>query len=201
MKIHRGIIQGSEAWHKIRCGIPTASEFDKIITPAREQKAKWEKYLYTLAGERLTGMPAVSFESPWMSRGKEVEEEARNVYAMTHEVEVEQVGFITTDDGRAGCSPDGLLPNKGLEIKSPSMHVHVEYLINGVLPLDYKCQVQGSMLVTGFDEWDFWSYYPNLPPLELTIKRDDAFCAKLKVLLDEFCDELDAITDKLRRMV
>lgn len=200
MKIHRDIIQGSEDWMKIRAGIPTASEFNRILTPKKEVRAKWQNYLYTLAGERLTGICMDGFKSSWMTRGSELEEEARNVYAMDHEVEVEQVGFISSDDGRWGCSPDGLIDRKGLEIKCPAIHTHVEYLLQNELPIDYKLQVQGSMLVTGFSEWVFYSYFPGMPPLDLTIKRDEKLIAKLKIELQEFCRELDALTDRLRGM-
>ena len=34
-EIIRGIEQGSEAWQQLRLGIPTASAFDRILTPKK----------------------------------------------------------------------------------------------------------------------------------------------------------------------
>jgi hypothetical protein len=39
MKIHN-CTQGTEEWRKLRAGIPTASEFHKIITPKTGQLSK-----------------------------------------------------------------------------------------------------------------------------------------------------------------
>ena len=54
------------------------------------------------------------------------------------------------------------------------------------------------MAVTGFDELVFCSYYPGLPDLTLTIKRDEAFITKLQIALSEFNAKLDEITERLR---
>jgi hypothetical protein len=92
------------------------------------------------------------------------------------------------------------METEGIEVKCPLIHTHVGYLLAGTLPTDYFQQVQGSMFVTGFSSWWFMSYYPAIPPLIIQVKRDDAFCAKLKVALDSFCNELDEITDKLKAL-
>jgi len=44
------------------------------------------------------------------------------------------------------------------------------------------------------------SYYPGLTPLVVRVERDDKLIAALKAALEEFCDRLDAITEKLRGM-
>lgn len=194
--------QNSPEWFAARCGHPTASCFDMILTPKTgKPSAQAQKYLYTLAGERLAGAKADSFQSAWMERGLEVEEEARNLFQMVRDVEVKQVGIVYPDEQKLfSCSPDGLMESEGLEIKCPAMHTHVGYLLSGCLPTEYIPQVQGSMLITGFFHWSFLSYYPGLPPLIVRVTRDDTFCAKLKVALDEFCNELDTITAKLKSL-
>jgi len=51
-----------------------------------------------------------------MLRGKELEAEARDFYALANDVEVKQVGFCLSDG--YGASPDGLVGEDGLlEIK------------------------------------------------------------------------------------
>ena len=69
--------QGTEEWEALRVGIPSASNFDKILTPKGEPSKQAEKYLYTLAVERVTGKREESYQSAAMVRGNEVEAEAR----------------------------------------------------------------------------------------------------------------------------
>src|SRR5258707_9480021 len=111
-------------------------------------------YLYKKVAETLQGRPLIdlSASSFMLEQGMIVEEEARPWYELEYEKSVRKVGFITTDDGLFGCSPDGLIecPNFvleelakrhnayvsidgvgydcGLEIKSPAAHTHVKYL-------------------------------------------------------------------------
>ena len=195
------IEQYSVGWWAARAGIPTSSCFDMILTPkTMKPSSQQEKYLYTLAGERITGTKAETYQSAAMERGLIMEAEARTLFEMVQDVEVKQVAFIYSDDKRYGCSPDGLLDHAGLEIKCPNMSTHVGYLLDGGLPGVYVPQVQGSMLITGFSHWFFLSYYPGLPPLLLKISRDDKFCAALKVELDGFCGRLNEVERKLREL-
>ncbi len=192
--------QGSEEWLKARCGIPTASNFDKIVTTKGEPSKQAKKYMNQLAGEKITGVPAENFKSAYMERGKEVEEEARNFYNLVADAEIQCVGLVYGDDTKSySCSPDGLLGvDGGFEVKCPAIFTHVEYLLKGVLPLDYFQQVQGNLFVTGRKWWDFFSYYPGLKPLKIRVYRNEAFIVALKHELDLFCLELNNVTEKIR---
>jgi hypothetical protein len=60
--------QYSDEWWAARVGIPTASCFGKIITPKTMQPSKQaEKYIYTLAGERIVGSKAKHIKPPQWS--------------------------------------------------------------------------------------------------------------------------------------
>lgn len=193
--------QGTPEWFEARAGHPSASCFDMIITPAKMQRSsQWEKYLNTLAGERIAGPQMDGYQNAHMARGHELEDEARSMFVFLKDMKVSQVGIVYPDQQKLfSCSPDGLMDSTGLEIKCPAIHTHVAYLREGKLPREYVCQVQGSMLVCGFQSWWFMSYYPGLPPLILEVNRDDKFCAKLKVELEAFCEELDRIEAELRQ--
>lgn len=184
------IIQRSPEWYKEHAGKPGASSFNKIITTRGESSKQATDYAYQLAGEYLLGTIEQGYVSHAIQAGIDREEEARNRYMWDYDVEVKQVGMIYKDERKDRlCSPDGLVEgkNRGLEIKAPMLKTHIKYLLGGKLPTEYFCQVQGSMYITGFNEWEFMSYYPGLEPFIITAKRDEEFIAKLDRALDEFC--------------
>jgi len=193
------IEQGTPEWFGLRVGIPTASRFDAIVTPARGDLSKQsEGYMRELLAEWLSGKPAESYTTGWMQRGVEMEAEAREYYAFVRDVDVLRAGFVYADDRRLyGCSPDGLPGDGLLEIKSPAPKTHIGYLLDGSLPLDYRAQVQGSLLVTGRDWCDFLSYCPGLPPLLLRVERDEKYIAKLREGIESFLTAMLAMRETL----
>lgn len=191
--------QGSQDWLKARAGIPTASSFDLIITSKGEPSKQRQKYLYKLAGEKIAGIPEESYKSVQMARGNELEEEARKFYQFVTGNLVSTVGLCLSDCGSYGASPDGMIGDKGsLEIKCPSMAVHVEYLLNGKVPTDHYQQTQGQLLVTGCEFLEFISYYPGIKPLIIRVEPDAKFQQALKSELLAFVQELEEITNKIR---
>lgn len=194
--------QLSEEWFQARVGVPSASCFDKIVTSKGEPSKQAMNYAYTLAGERVAGVKTETYQSPAMARGVEMEVEARQLFELMSGYSVRETGICYPDENKQfSCSPDGIIDEAqtGLEIKSPLIHTHVSYLLAGKLPTEYIQQVQGSMLITGFKTWHFFSYYPGLPPLYLEVERDDDFLNKLSAALDKFCDLVDATVERLKR--
>jgi len=193
--------QMDHEWWQAHVGTPSASNFGKILTPTGKPSASAKDYMYQLAGEVLTGKKTETYHNAVMQRGIEMEAEARTLYELMFDVEVQQVGLIYPDEQRKYCcSPDGLLPDYGLEIKCPLIHTHVGYLdkLLGKLPTIYTPQVQGSMLVTGFKRWDFMSYFPGLKPLIVQVRRDDGYCNLLSNALDSFIFSLEKTIEKLK---
>jgi hypothetical protein len=191
-------VQGTPEWFQARCGIPSASNFDKIITTKGEPSKQAEKYLYKLAGERVSKTIEESYQNGAMQRGVEMEDEARQLYQIVTDCQVDKVGFCVTDDGNAGCSPDGLVgTDGGMEIKCPNMATHVGYLIDGKLPIDYFQQVQGGLYVTGRKWWDFVSYYPAIKPFIIRVERDEKFITALENELKAFCEKLNEVVKKI----
>lgn len=192
--------QGSPEWFAARAGIPTASEFSTVMAKGKDGGASITraKYLRQLAGEILTGEPAPEgYSNGFMERGKVLEDEARSLYAFMRDAEPQRVGFIR--NGQKGASPDSLIGDRaGLEIKVAIPAVQIERLQRGTLPPEHVAQVQGSLLVTERDSWDFVSYCPKLPPLILTIGRDEAYIANLAKCIDAFNEELDALVNSIR---
>lgn len=186
--------QGSPEWWQARLGIPTASEFDKILTPAKLEPSKSaDGYMNKLIAEAYRGKPDETFQSEWMKRGNELEEEARQWYAFTHDCLPTKAGFCKTDDSRWGCSPDALIcEDGGIEIKSVLSGTMVGYVMEGRIPLEYKLQVIGSLLVTEREWWDFLVYHPDFKPLLIRTKREDVQkeLQALRGALEVFCTQL-----------
>ena len=92
-----------------------------------------------MAGESILGRKEETYQSAAMTRGIELEPEARGYYELVKGVEVEQVGLCYPDERqRYSCSPDGLIGENGLlEMKCPILHTHVEYLLKGNLDIAF----------------------------------------------------------------
>lgn len=189
--------QRSEEWFAVRCGVPTASEFDKIITTSGAPSKQRQKYMYQLVGQKLGAEPEEKYTNSAMQRGVELESSAREMYSRDVAPVVE-CGFCLADESY-GCSPDGLVGEDGLiEIKCPILSTHVDYLIKQELPIEYFQQVQGQLLVTGRKYNDFISYYPGLKPLVVRVHRDEMFIELLRKELNFFILEMNRLVEKLK---
>lgn len=195
--------QGSVEWYRARIGIPTASEFHQIVTPAKGLLSKSSrKYAYRLIAERLLNRPMESVGGQqWMERGKELEPKAAAQYQFVHDVELARVGFITTDDGMIGASPDRIVKGAaaGVEIKVPSPAVHIGYMLDGPGD-DYRPQVQGQNWVCEFDYVDFYSYSDVMPARVIRTGRDEPYIALLRDALEQFNIQLLVMLQKAREM-
>lgn len=190
--------QGTEEWFAARCGIPTASCFDKIITSTGKKSTQSDTYLNQLIGESFVGVQP-SYSNEAMDRGKELEAEARGLFEFITDLEVQEVGLCYKDELKTvSCSPDGLIgDDSGIEIKCPNLSTHVGYLRDGKVPTKYVAQVQGSMYVTGRDTWYFMSHFPGMKPLIIKAEKDDDFQSMLDKYLSDFLVKFSAVKTKL----
>jgi len=188
-----------EAWFIGRMGRPTASRFDQILTPAKMQlsQQRWS-YLYKLLGERITGTPDEDRrleDIKAIRQGMDREEEAVREYRWQTDLDVDDSLTVCISEGLgASCSPDGLVGDDGgLEVKCPNRGTHTGYLVNAELPLKYRLQVVGSLLVTGRSWWDFLSYHPDMQPLLVRTEAVDVRqeMDKLEAAVGKFVGELN----------
>lgn len=202
MKIH-DCEQGSAEWFKLRLGIPTASDFDQIVTPKTGKlSASSRRYAYRLVAERLLNAPMQTLDGvQYVERGRELEPAAVRQYEFAEEVETARVGFITTDDGLTGASPDRLIVGRpaGLEIKCPAAHTHIGYLLDGHDDA-YRPQVQGQLYVAEFERVDFYSYHPLMPAALIRTPRDEPFIRLLRDALAEFHERLADMTARAKAL-
>lgn len=194
--------QNSEKWLRARLGMPTASKFDKIITPAGNKTgAPWYDYMYQLVYERIVKKQFNTIPPTyWVQRGKFLEPYAEKTLEYLFKMELRKVGLLTTDDGKIGASPDRIVNSEwAIEIKCPAPWQHIQYSVRGP-DKDYKAQIQGQMYVGEFKRVSFFSYNPGMPCFLHHIDRDDEYIEKLGKLLKEFVIELDDAEKKARAL-
>ena len=191
--------QGSDEWLQCRRGIPTASEFDTVIARGKgggESKTR-ATYMKKLAGEILTETQMYSYSNDHMDRGKEMEDEARQAYALMTDNEPVQVGFMRR--GNAGASPDSMLGDNGLlEIKTKLAHLQIEVLEKNEVPSEHVAQLQGQLWISARQYVDFVSYWPGLPIFIRRVERDESYIAKLNIEVAAFNDELSALVERIK---
>jgi len=190
-------VQQTDKWFMVKKGIPSASGFSRIITSTGKASKSVDGYISELIADSKLNCPRDWIGTDDMIHGNQYEPVARDLYAFLHDKEVEQVGFCLTDNGHFGCSPDGFIDDRkgGVEIKCPRLNTHIEYVMKGKLPTQYKIQVHGCMYVTGCKYWDFMSWYKGQDPFIIRIEADE-FTESIGVALDEFYIKLEAAREK-----
>jgi len=217
LHVHCDFDQGSSRWLEARCGLLTASEFDRIITPATLKVAdnpKSRAHLWEMAAQRITGYVEPAYISDAMLRGQEDEILARELYSK-HFAEVRTCGFVTNDKWgfTLGCSPDGLVGDDGLiECKSRGQKFQVQTLVeffeDGTVPDEFTLQVQGQMLVTERKWCDVLSYCGGLPMIPMRVGPDPAVqaaildaAAKFEARINEVVATWHAATKSVPRLI
>lgn len=196
---HIPCVQGSEEWHRHRRGLLTASEMPRVITAKRWELATGRLALQVeLVTELALDVSLDQVTTAAMQSGRDWEPKARSAYELRYGVDVESCGFCTTDDGRIGASPDGLVgEDGGLEIKSPfKPEHHMGYLLR---PDSFKeehfVQTQSQLYVTNRKWTDLVSYFAGLPMVCVRILPHPEFQAKLDAAVKTFLRELSDLVE------
>ena len=167
-KYHPQLIQGSDEWLQMRCGLLTASEMKLILTEKTLKASDNEKtrtHVYELLFQRISNYVEPHYIGDDMLRGQEDEFYARAEYAK-HFAPVDETGFITNDKWgfTIGYSPDGLVGDDGLiECKSRRGKYQVQTIAENEVPGEYMLQLQTGLLVSEREWIDFISYSGGLP--------------------------------------
>ena len=203
MIIHEDILQGSQEWLAIRAGKPTCSRFDEIVTPGGELSKTSEGYMHHLLAERILGQPIDGFKSSAMQHGNDFEHKAIAAYEFTSGVTTKKIGFVTTDCGRVGCSPDSFIeehPEGMVECKAPAeARIHVSYLRAAMgAAKAYRVQLQGELWVCEKEWVDIISHYPGIPDALFRVTRDEDFIGKMSKAVFAFADLLDSLTEDFK---
>jgi hypothetical protein len=215
-KLYWDVEQGSADWSKLRTVIPTASRFDDVMTPMKmEMAAGRKKYACQIVAARMLSWQPDSLEKiKYVEDGKRNEPFAVAQLELVREVDTKKIGFVTTNDGRFGASPDRVVMGGDaialtVEVKCPSIPEQFEYLLAEKLATmkpvtqvgtPYKCQRQGQLLIAEAEEAIFYSYNERMPACYVRSYRDEPFIKRLNEALQQFHEELEELTDFAKRL-
>lgn len=221
------VIQGSEEWHNLRCGMPTASMFKNVLTMTANKDGLYKRsasdYAHRLIADRILGRvkTKTKLDSPWgvgvidlttsqddedddeyesedMLDGKLYEAKAAEWYAEKTGCTLRNGGFCTDDRGRYGCSVDRFINENGGIIEIKTPAAHTH--IKALLngfDKQYFQQVQGQLLITCAD-WADWVSYSKYPDLPHLIIRTERDEEYISQLEDALNDMCDYIEDGVK---
>lgn len=202
--------QRSEGWHSQRCGILTASRIKDVLAVSKRDGKPLQAradYLMEKVCEILTGKPVSKFQNEAMRWGVEWEPVALETYQRHTGRIVTAAGLCMHPSlGYIGASPDGLMTDRGIEIKCPfNSAVHIKTILDG-MPDEHMAQIQCGMWICDMPEWDFVSFDSRMPDHAAlyiqTIQRDDAFIANMAAECGRFwedvCEMVARVADKTR---
>ena len=201
--------QGSPEWRQARAGVITASRVNEVVRTIKTgESAARRNYKWEILSERLSGEPTPEGRlGRARENGHELEPLARAAYEISRDVMVDQVGFIlhpTMDF--FGCSPDGLIGEEGgLEIKCPNISTHLNYIMEGIVPVEYEPQMVSGMACSKLPWWDFVSYSNRVPErmqlFVVRLYRDDARIEAIEKAVTEFDAEVREMAERLEKIL
>jgi hypothetical protein len=204
MQVHE-VEQRSDEWYALRLGIPTASEFSKLVTSKGEPSKSAAVYAMSLAGELFAGASIDAFEgNSWTDRGRELEDEALALYEFAADTQIKKVGFITDDDKTMGCSPDALVGFEGMvEVKCLKAENHIKSILyfqkNAHCEPKYVQQTQGQMMIAESKWCDLVFFHPQLPMLKIRQEPDLMLQAALKLAIPKLLAERDVVLKAIQK--
>lgn len=198
--------QRTDGWHAQRVGKITASRMKDVLAVSKRDGKPLQArqdYLMQIVCEILTGQRQPSYQNAAMAWGVECEPAALEAYQSNTGRGVVATGFCVHPELEyIGASPDGLMLDRGLEIKCPfNTANHINTILDG-MPAEHMAQVQCGMWVCDLTAWDFVSFDRRLSGgLDLyvqNIPRDDIYIASMASECAKFWDEACELVARLR---
>ena len=197
--------QGSDQWLAARCGLLTASQIGKLITPALKvsNNDTSRGLTETLVAERITGHVDFVYPNADMQRGTLDEPYARNLYS-EHYAPVTEIGFAVREiwGHKLGGSPDGLVgTDGGIEIKSRRPKTHLRTILTDTVPAENLAQIHALMLVFDRPWWDYVSYAGGFPLYVKRVHADWKWENAIRDALEQFEENAAQMIDTYRAAV
>lgn len=199
------LVQQSSEWLEMRKGMCTGSMVADAIAKMKRQPKDGgvaymqcrENYMWDVIATRLTGMMPDRYVNRAMEFGVENEPNAIAAYEDRMGCMVEPVGFAFHPRIKwFGASPDGLVGSDGcIEVKCPTSAVHLQYILDGVVPEQYLPQIKAVMACAERQWCDFISFDPRMPKgFRLFVRRherDEPLITEMEEEVEKFLGEVE----------
>ncbi|HNC56717.1 MAG TPA: YqaJ viral recombinase family protein [Leptospiraceae bacterium] len=172
--------QGTEIWKTWRGSVITATAASIIMGLNPYANSEEHSAIYLLWAEKVGLLKKEFVENEAMAHGSRTEETARKAFTDATGIAMEPVCVVNSEYPFMAASLDGINEKYkiGLEIKCPLYYASFRKHKEEGLPDYYYSQVQHQLLVTGYSNWAFWSYYQNSDTLHI-VKSDINFQTEL----------------------
>lgn len=196
--------QGSAEWWEAKLGIPSASEFKKVLAQGRdgEDSKTRDDYMRTLTAEIVQGISRTDYRNADMERGTMMEPEIRAMYALETNSDPKPVGFVKRKlrVGFAGYSPDAFIGDSGLlEVKSKKGKLLISTMKAGKFPAEHMVQCQGGMWLTDREWCDIAISDTGMPLFVRRARRDEAMIQRIALAVEVFNEQLAEMVEWVRR--
>ena len=207
--IAHNVEQRTEDWRRLRAGRVTGSAADALLAERKKgtgELAVRRNLRQKLVVERLTGIPVEdSAKGAAVQRGNDSEPDAFRAYEARTGQLVKRVGFLEHERLMAGASLDGYVGDYAgiVELKCPTSATHLDYLMAGTVPDDYRGQIFHNLYISGAAWCDFVSYDdrfidPALRLFVVRVERDETQMKAYELMLTAFIKEVDAEVEKVQ---
>lgn len=207
--IAHNVEQRTDDWRRLRAGRVTGSAADALLAERKKgtgELAVRRNLRQKLVVERLTGLPVEdSARGAAVQRGNDSEADAFRAYEARTGQMVKRIGFLEHTRLMAGASLDGYVGDYAgiVELKCPTSAVHLDYLLAGAVPDDYRGQIFHNLYISGAAWCDFVSYDdrfidPALRLLVVRVERDETQMKAYELMLTAFINEVDAEVEKVQ---
>ena len=223
MKIYKEMQQGTQEWFEVRCGKITGSiaknfiKQDELTVKTGRKKNEISQKVFDEVF-KLIGQERVIYDendflefgripSYAQDRGQAGEQDAINFYQEQNLETVEKCGFIESDCGNFGFSPDGLITNGFIEIKTinSGKHLKIKYdgIVNFLIDEEYYTQIlMGFFINKDFKFCDYIIYTGSFKNINerftvIRIERNEEHIEKFVNALQEVVKIKNEIKNKL----
>lgn len=191
-------------WMNDRCGKLTGSRMASAMAFLKNgnEASERRKLKIEVLAERLTGDIIPKYVTQEMQWGIDQESAAKSAFENRVGILVSDCGFVPHPRiQNCGASPDGLTSDGYIiEIKCPTTARHIEWILAGVVPEEYKPQMTLQSACLG-KPVIFCSFDPRLPDKQqLFIRKFEPTDQEIKVVetaAESFLDEVEKMFEQL----
>jgi hypothetical protein len=197
--INHNIEQNTDEWLALRVGKFTASIAADLLMDKGNKG--YQNLIAKITEERFTKTACESKAwqgNQFTDRGHEFEPLALIDYSTKFFYDVSPMGFIESDNGLYGCSPDGLIGENGMiQVKCPIFATQRGYLENPKVPTTYYKQMQFELFVSEREYNIFYSFHPRLKEVMIKVERDEVVIKQIETAIIEATKYIDIELIKL----